>query len=240
MQMCQVRKPSGVHKGHATQEASFGCLLKAVAVFLASFLGCLPARAAFKYISHASFCGCTYSMMTIAQLSCADVAYSFICRGSKLDFILNTHHHWDHVGGNEELKAKYSAQIVGPKADEARIPGIDMALAEGQTWKLGDLEMHVFDTPGHTKGHVTLWFPEAEVMFPGEQPCSVNVSCSPLLQQLCQSIEEGDHSPSHLAPYCAYLPYNRTCSIDMLHHCRMSIERPCFVMHAMGTCPASA
>ena len=86
-----------------------------------------------------------------------------------MDFILNTHHHWDHVGGNEELKQRYAAQIVGPKADEERIPGIDLALAEGETWKLGNLEMRVFDTPGHTRGHITLWFPEAEVMFPGVQ-----------------------------------------------------------------------
>ncbi len=99
------------------------------------------------------------------------------CRHANLDFILNTHHHWDHVGGNEELKACYGAQIVGPKADEARIPGIDLALAEGETWKLGDLEMRVFDTPGHTRGHITLWFPEAEVMFPGTSCtyCTSNV-----------------------------------------------------------------
>eukprot|EP01023_Acetabularia_acetabulum_P051530 TRINITY_DN57049_c0_g1_i3.p1 TRINITY_DN57049_c0_g1~~TRINITY_DN57049_c0_g1_i3.p1 ORF type:complete len:164 (-),score=18.35 TRINITY_DN57049_c0_g1_i3:44-535(-) len=52
-----------------------------------------------------------------------------------LDYILNTHHHWDHTGANVELKKKYGATIVGPKADEDRIPGIDIALKEGETWK---------------------------------------------------------------------------------------------------------
>ena len=57
---------------------------------------------------------------------------------------------------------------MGPKADAQRIPGIDVALADGETWAFGGLEMHVFDTPGHTRGHITLWFPEADALFPGE------------------------------------------------------------------------
>ncbi|KAK9794623.1 hypothetical protein WJX73_000636 [Symbiochloris irregularis] len=89
-------------------------------------------------------------------------------RDRKLDFILNTHHHWDHTGGNIELKEKYGSKIVGPAADHDRIPGIDTALADGDTWDFGSLKMHVFDTPGHTKGHITLWFPEAEALFPGD------------------------------------------------------------------------
>lgn len=90
------------------------------------------------------------------------------CRGLKLDYILNTHHHWDHTGGNEELKRKFNCTIVGPKADEGRIPGIDIALADGESWKFGNLEMQVFDTPGHTRGHITLWFPQIQALFPGK------------------------------------------------------------------------
>ena len=56
---------------------------------------------------------------------------------------------------------------MGPKADEDRIPGIDVALADGDTWDFGGLTMHVMDTPGHTRGHITLWFPEADALFPG-------------------------------------------------------------------------
>eukprot|EP00891_Asterochloris_glomerata_P004686 jgi/Astpho2/4686/Aster-00247 len=94
-------------------------------------------------------------------------------RGLHVDFILNTHHHWDHTGGNEALKKQFNCTIVGPKADEGRIPGIDIALkasstVDGDTWEFGKQTMHVFDTPGHTRGHITLWFPEADALFPGD------------------------------------------------------------------------
>ena len=52
------------------------------------------------------------------------------------------------MGGNEELKRRYGATVVGPAADRARIPGIDVALADGETWRLGSLEMRVMDVPG--------------------------------------------------------------------------------------------
>lgn len=95
------------------------------------------------------------------------IAISYDCRGLKADYILNTHHHFDHTGGNLELKQRYGATIVGPAADKDRIPGIDISLEDGDTWNFGQLEMRVFDTPGHTRGHITLYFPEAEALFPG-------------------------------------------------------------------------
>ena len=67
----------------------------------------------------------------------------------------------------DALQRRYKLTIVGPKADEERIPGIDVALADGDTWQFGGLTMHVMDTPGHTRGHITLWFPEADALFPG-------------------------------------------------------------------------
>jgi Metallo-beta-lactamase superfamily len=70
------------------------------------------------------------------------------CRGWSLDYILNTHHHHDHVGGNKSLEKQYHCHIVGPKADEGRIPGIKTALSEGEVFKLGATEFKVFDTPG--------------------------------------------------------------------------------------------
>ncbi|MGH7000556.1 MAG: MBL fold metallo-hydrolase, partial [Stellaceae bacterium] len=48
--------------------------------------------------------------------------------GLKLTHIINTHHHPDHTGGNLELKAATQAIVVGPLADKARIPGIDVAV----------------------------------------------------------------------------------------------------------------
>lgn len=57
--------------------------------------------------------------------------------------------------GNEELKKKYGLKIVGPKADEGRIPGIDVALAEGDTWDFGQMHLEgasVLPSPALTLG----------------------------------------------------------------------------------------
>ena len=57
---------------------------------------------------------------------------------NKLDYILNTHHHFDHVGGNEKLKEKYKSKILGYEIDKNRIPGIDIYLKEKQNFKIGN------------------------------------------------------------------------------------------------------
>jgi len=63
--------------------------------------------------------------------ACDDVIKKY----KKLDFILNTHHHADHVDGNLELKKKYNSKILGSVSDKDRIPGIDIFLKENQNIK---------------------------------------------------------------------------------------------------------
>ncbi|KAK3262198.1 Glyoxalase 2-5 [Cymbomonas tetramitiformis] len=89
-------------------------------------------------------------------------------RGLTLDYILNTHHHWDHVGGNEELKQQTGASVVGPFADKERIPSLDIALADGETWKFGEQDVSIMDTPGHTRGHIAFYLPGAQAVFTGD------------------------------------------------------------------------
>jgi hydroxyacylglutathione hydrolase len=78
--------------------------------------------------------------------------------GWALDHILNTHHHPDHIGGNLALKAETGCTIIGPRADRARIPGIDRAVGEGDTVALGQSVAEVWDTPAHTRGHISFVF----------------------------------------------------------------------------------
>ena len=86
----------------------------------------------------------------------------------KLDFILNTHHHYDHVGGNEDLKRKYGSTVLGFEGDENRIPGIDRVLKDKQEFKIGNLNLTVIFIPGHTKGHIAFYLEKEKTVFTGD------------------------------------------------------------------------
>jgi hydroxyacylglutathione hydrolase len=88
--------------------------------------------------------------------------------GWRLTHILNTHHHWDHTGGNAALKAATGALVVGPRADRERIPDIDIALGDGDRYAIGSEEATIFDVPGHTRGHIAFWFPTSRALFCGD------------------------------------------------------------------------
>ena len=101
----------------------------------------------------------------------------------KLDFILNTHHHTDHIGGNLKLKEKYNAKVLGFGLDEDRIPGIDVLLKENQKQKVGNLEFKVIFVPGHTKGHIAFYFEKEKIVFTGDTLFSLG----------CGRVFEGTH-----------------------------------------------
>ena len=82
--------------------------------------------------------------------------------GGRLDLILLTHHHADHVGATDPIRARYGAPVVGAAADAHRLPRLDRAVAEGDTVALGDSVARVIDTPGHTRGHIAYFFAEGE------------------------------------------------------------------------------
>ncbi len=75
-----------------------------------------------------------------------------------LKYILNTHHHYDHIGGNKDLKKKYNLTVVGFKGDKNRIPEIDILVEDNQIWKADNFEAKIFHIPGHTKGHISFFF----------------------------------------------------------------------------------
>ena len=88
----------------------------------------------------------------------------------KLDLknILNTHYHSDHTAGNLELKEKYKCKIYGPDKEKDQIPGIDITLKENDTLKINDYSVKIFETPGHTTGHIIYWFDKEKVVFTGD------------------------------------------------------------------------
>ena len=89
-------------------------------------------------------------------------------KGWQLSFILNTHHHWDHVGANLALKQQTGCQIIAAAADRERIPGIDVGVEQGDVFALGQHQAQVIATPGHTSGHVVYYFAEDQALFCGD------------------------------------------------------------------------
>ncbi len=75
-----------------------------------------------------------------------------------LKYILNTHHHYDHVGGNIELKKRYNSKVVGFKGDKDRIPEIDITVDDNEIWKRENFLSKIYHIPGHTTGHIAFHF----------------------------------------------------------------------------------
>lgn len=88
--------------------------------------------------------------------------------GGRLDMILLTHHHGDHIDGVAGLVAKYAPLVVGNAADAARLPPLGLAVKPGDTVKFGGAEADVFDSPGHTIGHIAYYFADGGLLFPGD------------------------------------------------------------------------
>lgn len=88
--------------------------------------------------------------------------------GWRLTHILTTHYHVDHTDGNLPLKSETGCIIVGPRAEAGKVRGIDVEVGDGDTYQFGSFEVRVFDTPGHTAGHISYWIPEAKVAFVGD------------------------------------------------------------------------
>lgn len=86
----------------------------------------------------------------------------------KPDYILNTHHHYDHTDGNLELKKLFGAKVVGASYDAHRIPGIDISLSDGDTFSIGNSQAKIILVKGHTTGHILWYFQEAKALFTGD------------------------------------------------------------------------
>ena len=124
----------------------------------------------------------------------------------KLDFILNTHHHYDHVGGNEELKKKYNSKVLGFENDKNRIPQIDTVLKNNQEFKIGTLNFTTIFIPGHTRGHVAFYFKKERVVFSGDTLFSLG--CGRVFEgtykQMFQSLNKLKNLPGETKVYCGH------------------------------------
>lgn len=127
-------------------------------------------------------------------------------RGWTLDFIFTTHHHLDHVEGNEALKAKYGVGIIGPKAEETKIPGIDRTVKDGDEFTFGLFRVKAIATPGHTGGEISYYIPDAKAVFTGDTLFALG--CGRLFEgtplTMFQSLQKLIALPGDTAVYCGH------------------------------------
>ena len=124
----------------------------------------------------------------------------------KLDFILNTHHHNDHVGGNIDLKKKYNSKIICSSYDEKKIPGVDIKKSDGDQFSLGETSFKIIHIPGHTLGHIALYSEKANVIFTGDTLFSLG--CGRIFEgtfeQMFESLEKIKNLPKNTVMYCGH------------------------------------
>jgi hydroxyacylglutathione hydrolase len=126
--------------------------------------------------------------------------------GWALDLILNTHHHWDHAGGNLALKERHGATVIGPAGEEDKIPGLDRPVRDGDEVRVGDSIARVIETPGHTLGHIVYYFEEDGIAFVGDTLFALG--CGRLFegtpQQMWASLSHLAALPPETVIYCAH------------------------------------
>lgn len=127
-------------------------------------------------------------------------------RGWRITKILNTHWHPDHTGGNLAIKEATGATIIGPAGENGRVPGLEVALTDGDRVSIGEHEAEVWGVPGHTLGHIAYIFGEDRVAFVGDtifaMGCGRLFEGSP--EQMHGSLARLATLPDNTRLYCAH------------------------------------
>lgn len=105
----------------------------------------------FGYLAHDTATGRTAA---IDAPEAAAIRNALVHRGWTLSDIFITHHHLDHVEAIPELKSEFGARVVGPRGEADKIAGLDELVGGGDQVRLGDTVFDIYDTPGHTLGHI--------------------------------------------------------------------------------------
>jgi hydroxyacylglutathione hydrolase len=125
--------------------------------------------------------------------------------GWDLDFVLNTHWHPDHAGGNADLKVVTGCQIVGPK-EVTRIAPLDREVGGGDVVQLGETRFQVIESGGHTLGHIAYFDPADRIAFVGDTLFALG--CGRLFEgtaeQMWDSLQRLAALPDDTTVYCAH------------------------------------
>lgn len=125
-------------------------------------------------------------------------------RGWLITQVWNTHHHWDHTGGNAAIKDATGCSVSGPAAENIKVR--DVALKEGSELRIGGHAGRVIEIPGHTLGHLALVFDEDRIAFVGDTLFAMG--CGRLFegtpQQMYHSLQRIAELPEDTALYCGH------------------------------------
>lgn len=124
----------------------------------------------------------------------------------QLALILNTHHHSDHIAGNEKLQHEYGAPIIGPDRERNFIHNLARGVNDGNTVTFSDLRGRVIETPGHTSGHICYHFPALKAVFCGDTLFSLG--CGRLFEgtavEMWESLKRLRDLPDYTMLYCSH------------------------------------
>lgn len=127
-------------------------------------------------------------------------------RGWTLSEVWLTHHHDDHIDGVPELLAAYPAAVVGAKADAHRLPKLDRAVSDGDSFTFGGEPVHVLDVSGHTIGHIALHLPETAALFTADSLMALG--CGRLFEgtpaQMFESLQKTAVMPGETVVYSGH------------------------------------
>ncbi|MCC5635578.1 hydroxyacylglutathione hydrolase [Nostoc sp. CHAB 5844] len=131
---------------------------------------------------------------------------------AELVAIFNTHHHHDHVGGNQQLMQRFpTLTVYGGAEDKGRIPGQRVFLQQGDRVSFGDRIAEVIFVPGHTRAHIAYYFPPNTAGEPGELFCGDTLfagGCGRLFEgtptQMVSSLEKLRSLPDNTRVWCAH------------------------------------
>ena len=127
-------------------------------------------------------------------------------RKLKLSFILNTHHHGDHVAGNMELKEKYGVRVIAPEKEAHRIGGVDQTLKAGETWNFAGEDVDILAAEGHTADGIMYHFAQSKKIFTGDTLFSMG--CGRLFEgtaeQMFASLQQINALPEETEIFCGH------------------------------------